>query len=309
MELELQTGSCTNCTGLDKCNKVCLLHSGKALVDFIKRIDVVETRIGEYSSKDKGGKQDLVVYGHQIYDMDTPSWLLTNIDTMLDVTDKFMKVFNKNAIQISTMYCKHIGMTAEETKEITDKIKGINKNKLLAIPFKPGTSCNVDVAIDDSTEKKKDATIKYIKWITNKETHKLNCTIGFNLLNVTSTQTVKINMCDYIDKFRLNQMELKAKGAKHDKSLIKVTDYGIFKPIVIKDKKTIIAIDGTYLYYEANDETHIIGYWNDRNELVVDSKIKSKAVDKIKDNIDYIKNHKKYMAPYMMYEPNIIELK
>ena len=104
-------------------------------------------------------------------------------------------------------------------------------------------------------------------------------------------------------------MEMMAKGNKHDKNLIKINDYGIFKPILIKDGNVSIAIDGTYVYYTTNNDTHIIGFWNDKDELVIDNSIKTKAITKIKDNLAYIKNHKKYMAPYMLFEPNIIEIK
>lgn len=309
MEFDVQAGICSNCVGIDKCTKSCILHLGKALVDFIQRIDVAETRIGEYSSRKKGTAPDLVVYGHQLFDMNSPSWILTDINTILDMSDKFLTAYDKNAFQIANIYCKHIGMSAEETKAVTDKIKAINKNLMLVLPFKPHANCEIDLTIDGNTEKKKEATISYLKWITNKETHKINCTVGFNLTNSAMTQHTKMDIKDYIDKFRLSQMEMLAKGAKHDKNLIKITDYGIFKPIVIKEGNTSIAIDASYVYYSTNGETHIIGFWNDRDELVMDKSIKTKAVNKIRDNLAYIKNHKKYMAPYMLFEPNVIEIK
>lgn len=309
MEFDVQAGVCSNCVGIDKCTKSCILHIGKALVDFIQRIDVAETRIGEYSSKVKGTAPDLVVYGHQLFDMNSPSWILTDINTILDMSDKFLNAYDKNAFQIANIYCKHIGMSAEEIKEVTDKIKAINKNLMLVLPFKPHANCEVDLTIDGTTEKKKEATISYLKWITNKETHKINCTVGFNLANSSVAQHTKMDIKDYIDKFRLSQMEMVAKGAKHDKNLIKITDYGIFKPIVIKEGNTTIAVDATYVYYTANGETHIIGFWNDNDELIIDKNIKTKAVNKIRDNLVYIKNHKKYMAPYMLFEPNVIEVK
>lgn len=309
MEFDVQTGICSKCVGVDKCTKNCILHIGKALVDFIQRIDVTETRIGEYSSKVKGTAPDLVVYGHQLFDMNSPSWILTDINTILDMSDKFLSAYDKNAFQIANIYCKHIGMSAEDTKAVTDKIKAINKNLMLVLPFKPHANCEIDLTIDGTTEKKKEAQISYIKWITNKETHKINCTVGFNVANSAMAQHTKMDIKDYIDKFRLSQMEMAAKGSKHDKDLIKITDYGIFKPIVIKEGNATIAVDATYVYYTTNGETHIIGFWNDRDELVFDKSIKTKAVNKIRDNLTYIKNHKKYMAPYMLFEPNVIEIK
>lgn len=307
MELDVQTGICNNCGSIERCTKSCILHIGKALVDFIQRIDTTETKIGEYSSKKKGEPYDLVVYGHQLFDLSSPSWILTDINTILDVSDKFLTAYDKNAFQIANIYCKHVGMSAQDTKTVTDKIKAINNNLMLVLPFKPHSNCEIDLTVNGNVEKKKEANINYIKWITNKETHKINCTIGFDLSN--SSQIVKMDIKDYIDKFRLSQMEMVAKGARHDKNLIKITDYGIFKPILIKEGNVSIAVDATYVYYNTPGDTRIIGFWDENDKLVIDKNIKSKAINKIKDNLTYIKNHKKYMAPYMLFEPNVIEIK
>ena len=101
-------------------------------------------------------------------------------------------------------------------------------------------------------------------------------------------------------------MDIQAKGNKHDNALIQVTDYGIFKPIYVTDGTTAVAIDGTYMYYIINGETHIIGKWDNNDKMVVTTKIKTKPYTKIMDNIDFIKNHKKYMAPYLLYDSNNI---
>lgn len=309
MEFSVQTGICSNCKGVNKCTRGCVLHLGKALVDFIQRVDVTETRIGEYSSRKAGTKPDLVVSGHQIYaNSESPTWVLTDISTVLGMSDKFKNAYDKNAFQIASNYCKYAGISAEETKEITDKLKAINKNKLLVLPFKPGNNCEVDIEIGDALEKKKEATISYIKWTTDKETHKIKCTIGFNIDGSSIVQNTTLDIKNYIDRFRLSQMEMTAKGAKHDKNLIKVSDSGIFKPIIVREGNIDIAVDATYVYYSTNLDTRIIGFWNDKGDLIIDKNITGKAVTKIKDNVNYIRNHRKYMAPYMLFEPNIIEI-
>lgn len=308
MRFELDTTLCEKCIGLDKCNRSCVLHSGKALVDFIQRVDMVETRIGEYSSRKKDTKPDLVVSGHQIYGSDSPSWLLTDISTILDMSAKIEGVYDKTAVQVATIYCKHIGMEPDEIENVTNKIKAINKNKAFIIPFKPKTSCKVAVEYQKST-KREDAEISYVKWVTNKETHKIECFIGFAVKGAISTTNIKLPITDYMDKFKLSQMLMQSQGNKHDPSLIKVTDYGMIRPIEIEEGSAEIAIDGTYVYYTTMGETRIIGYWNKKDELVVDKTIKSKAITKIKENERYIRNHKKYIAPYMMLEPNTIKVK
>lgn len=303
MKLENRT-ICNNCEGIYKCNKMCIIHCGKALVDFISRVDVTETRIGEYESTKKGGPLDLVVSGHQLYDFENPSWVLTGINTTLDASDKFTQAYDKNAFQIASLFCKNANMTVEETQKITNKIRDINKNKLFVLPFKTHTKCNVDIDTDEGILKKQDAQISLIKWTTNKDTHKINCKIVFELEELHKTASIDIK--DYIDKFRLSQMDIQAKSKNHDKRLIKINDYGIFKPIYVSDGASSVAIDGTYMYYIINGETYIIGYWDEYNKMNVITNIKTKAFNKIMDNIEDIKHHKRYMAPYLLIETNKI---
>lgn len=310
-EIEVNTGVCTNCKGLDNCSRYCVIHAGKTLADFINRVDMIETRIGEYSSREKDGPKDLIISGHQLYDLNNPSWLLTDIKTTLDASNKFNSLYDKTATQLVSLYCNKVGMTKEEINEINDKIKRLNKNKLLILPFKPHTACNIDIDLDGEKQKKKDSKIAYLKWTTNKETYKLNCEIAFEVSTSFGTSTYKIPITDYIKRFRISQMDIQAKGKSHDASLINITDAGIIKPIVIKESGKTIAVDGTYVYYTLNNDTRIIGRWNSSNKLVIDADKKimnTKAIEKILDNESYIKNHKRYIAPYMLYQANEIIL-
>jgi len=308
MDIEINVGSCSQCKGVDACNKYCVMHAGKALVDFISRVDMIETKIGEYRSREKDGPLDLVVHGHQLYDLNTPSWLLTDISTTLDATSKFETVFGKNPIQLINNYGAKNGLKTEEIKEVTDKINKLNKNKLIILPFKPHTPCSIDVETDSIKQKKRDSKIVYIKWVTNKQTYKLNCEIAFEFESDTNKKIYKLPITDYINKFRLSSLEMQAKSTGHDSSLIKITDHGMIKPIAIKDGNNIVAIDGTYVYSTINGDTRILGYWDKMDNLVMNVETKSPAYKKIQDNINYIKNHKKYIAPYLLYEANVIEL-
>lgn len=304
----LTTSECNKCMDITKCGRGCALHTGKALIDFLLGIDTCETSIGDYDCRNRGGQTDLVVSGHQIFYMENPAKVLTSIDTAIDISDKFCTAYDKNAYQIATAYCKHIGMIQEDMKNIGSLIKNINSNRLLVMPFKPHTKCKVVIG-DASLDKKKDGEITFLKWTTNKETHKLECLIGFNV-QAGSNQVVKYNITEYLDKFRLSQMEIKAKSNKHDDRLICMTSHGIFKPILVKDKKNnmAVAIDGSYMYVVNKTETHIIGYWNEREKFTLKRRVNTPALDKIMDNIDFIERHRRYIAPYMLYEANTIEI-
>jgi hypothetical protein len=307
MELLFSKGICTTCTGVEECNKYCALHAAKALIDFISRVDMIETRIGEYSSTEKEGVQDLVVSGHQIWELGSPSWLLTKIGITLDTTPKFNSVYDKNTTQLILAYGNKLGIAKDEINEVVSKIQKLNKNKLIVLPFKPHTSFKIDAEYNGKVNRK-EAELSYLKWTTNKETFKLECTIGFKTTGSNGEGNFKFNVKDYIDKFVLSSSELHAKNDTYDKNLIKITDYGIFKPILVDDGSTKVAIDGSYLYMINSRDIKIIGHWDTNGKLVVHSNSKSAALKKIKDNETYIRNHKKYMAPYLLYEPNIVEV-
>lgn len=303
----MRLNKCADCNNVNECEKSCMLHTGKALVDYIKRVDTVETRIGEYSSTRPGGKLDLVVSGHQVFDLkESPCWLLSDIKTTLGISDKFKKAFNQSASQLATIYCENSDISKEETEQILTKIKDINKNKQLILPLKPKADVKVDIDTENYKEKNVKGIINYIKWTTDKQTYQLRCDVGFKFDNWN--KYISCSMSDYISKFRLSNFDFKIRGDKFDASLISLTEHGIIKPIVVQDKTTKIAIDGTYMYLDLNNEVVIIGYWDARDELKVSKKVKSKAFDKIMDNVGYIKDHKKYMAPYLLYEPNVIEV-
>ena len=281
---------------------------GRALVRFVSGIETTETKIGEYSSRKLGTRPDLVFYGHQIYDLNSPTWLLADISTILDGKNKFKGAFNKTAFQLASGYCKQAGMDEAESKEIINKLTKLNKNKCLAVPIKPHATCSIDYEANGKAEKKKDANVSYIKWVTDKQTYQLKCTVAFEVDNGMNKSTVVMPITDYLDKFRLKQMDFQTKITKSNAHLLKMTDYGIIKPLVFKSRDTEIAVDGTYVYYKVGGLIQIIGYWDNQGKLVMNSSFKSQAIDKIVDNKVLIANHRKYIAPYLLYEANEIEL-
>jgi len=301
-EIEANVGICANCKELEGCNKYCILHAGKALYEFINRVDMIETRIGECESREKNGPQDLIVSGHQLFDLNNPSWLLTDIKTTLDASNKFKDLYGKNPVQLINCYGDKAKLNKDDINDTIDKIKKLNRNKLIVLPFKPHTQCNVDIDTETDKQRKKDCKITFLKWTTDKETYKLNCEICFNIPGAFGQTTYKLPITDYITKFRISQIDMQAKSKDHDDSLIQMTQSGIIQPIAIKNGHETLAVDGTYVYLTSNSDTRIIGYWNEKDELLIDSKlVNSKMLNKIKNNKNYIANHKRYIAPYMLF--------
>ena len=304
MGFNVTKGVCDECQGVSKCTKLCALHTATSLAEFIQRVDVIETKIGEYSSRKPGTKPDLIFSGHQLFDINQPSWLLSDIKTTsLDANSKFKSAYGKTVLQLISLWARENNISDEMSRDILEKLRGINKNKLLVLPFKPRTKCYVDYS---PSEKRVAAEISNLKWTTNKTNYKLECMITFDDGN---HKPLKLSILDYITKFKLERFDIQQKLTKNAVKLIKVTDHGLFKPIVVKDKHLSVMLDGSYLYYEFNHETSIIGFWNEYGTLtLLNNQLKSNALKLIMDNIDVIKLHRKYIAPYLLYEENIIEL-
>jgi len=299
--------NCDNCGGFSTCTNACYMHLGKALVDFINRIDVVETRIGELEARNLKGDLDLVVSGHQLYGDGESGWILTDISTMIDKSDKFLTAYDMTAFQIAKKYLEKAGVEQTEIEETLEKIRQINKNKLFIVPFKPNTMCLVESNEDDIVSKGEEAQIHSVRWNSNETNHKFNMTILFEMQNANK-RIQKYNVTEYLDKFSLTQIDMQTRASKVDKKLIKIDNSGIIRPIVIKQGDIQLALDGTYLYRITAADISIVGVWGNGDKLLYDTSIKSEALEKIKNNENFIKCHKKYIAPYMLYTPNVVEI-
>lgn len=310
MEYLIAHKLCDECTGINECTKYCSLHTGKAFYNFLSNIDTTETRIGEYSSRVAGGKSDLVVSGHQVFEIQSPSWILTDINTVLESSNKFNKVFDKTPVQLLKDFIKYNKEHKEEEKELIKKIKDINSNKLLIVPFKPHEKFIVRQEIEKDSKKtvnEKEIELLFVKWITNKETYKIECNLGFKT-EYSGELTKKLDITNYLKEFRLASVELKLKTGEQDNDLIKITHHGIFKPIGVRDSESLVILDGTFLYSCKSNKINIIGHWNEKGKLIITNDIKTKALKKIKDNEDFIRIHRRYIAPYMMYSTNEIQV-
>lgn len=308
MEYEIDRTVCKKCNGEKKCTRMCDVHTCKALINYLNSVDTSETHIGEFSSRVRGGKQDLIVSGHQIYGLTLDAGnILTDISTILDATRKFQNNQGRTVVQMLNASKDELGLTLEEAKYYVDFISKINSNKLVIVPFKPETHCIV--ATPKGYQSETDGIISNITWRTNKETHKLEATVRFKQSKGTGVEiSVSYKMSEYMDMFRLKTLNLVDKGEKIDRSLIKMTDYGIIKPVEIEYKDSSITVDNTYIYYTVDGVTKIIGGWNLSGDLIIVDNIKGKHMTKIKENISLIKSHRKYIAPYTLYEANTIKL-
>lgn len=297
---------------LYKSGECTLYHHGKALLDFIRNVDVTQTRIGEYSNRDYNSigkvKPDLIVSGHQLFELATPSYIFTDIKTTIDASDKFNSIGDINAFQLINMYCDAIDCSNEEKKELAEKVRGINKNKAIIVPFKPHMACNIDYTDSAGKHTKDDAKIESIRWVTDAETHKIKCTISFRL-NRNGDKLIKKSIHEYIKSFRISQIDLHTKSSKDNADMIQVTDFGAFRPVEFNSKDCRIVVDGSFVYYiESENNASIIGYWvNDKIRFVTNSN--NKVIKKIKSSESLLRDHKDYMAPYGLLDTAVVNVK
>lgn len=285
-------------------------HTALALAKYISGIDTVKTHIGEFgSSHYDSGVKDMVVSGHQIFDMgENPVYVYTSMDTVIDARVKFGRVNGKSTTQLINSLVKQGAINGETGDEIIEKIKDINTNRQVIVPFKPHTDCRVTYEIGNTVKKDCGATIKFVKWFSNKETMQLDCKLGFELKETATEKTIIHDITDYMHGFKANAVMLHANDSKKNDEMIKVTNQCIIEPVEVTDGRTTAAIDGTFMYLKTGDTMEIVGHWNPNNEFVFTEKKSTKTVKFLKDNINIIAVHRKYIAPYMLYEANHFEI-
>lgn len=310
----MDTKICASCVGLEKCNKYCQLQAGINLVNFIKGIDIVDTKIGELREDHKTKKLAYIVSGHMVEAVGAPTYMLSDLDVAIDASGRFTSYAGMTPQQLLRAYLDSMGVS-EEIKESSIKtFKEFNGNKKLPIPIKAGAECEITVKENNKTITLDCKTLS-IKWDSDKKNGKLTCYVLCEIEKHTlenNTRIVKIPVSEYGESIRLPQIERTLKSSETDREMIKMTSVGYIKPIVISDDKFVLALDGQHLYRIVDDKIFIIGNW--KNGKIADfnngtdSVIKSKAYKKLHNAASYIDRHRRFIAPYGMMEVNKIEL-
>lgn len=330
---------CDNCIGENACNKYCTLHAGKALVDFLSGIDITRTHIGDYESRERNGKKDLVCFGHKLWEVEQPAHLLGDIKTVLDSEPKFKGYFNLSPNGLMDAYCKKHDISEEDIEQLHSMTSDMTKNRIIALPIKPHMECLIDInksieakaglltkkktidgkqvdgeeekaAVKETKAKTKDryetSRVNYVVWRVNSTTHKLDCTVAFRVGPKNNEKTYTFSMCDYMDAFKIN---LESVPSAMDKKLIKMTNYGIVRPIEMTDGETTIAIDGSFVYDVQGSIIRVIGHWVNSRELKITGGEMSNVLKKLLDNKEVVRSHRRYIAPYILYPSNLVEVR
>lgn len=284
-------------------------YVGKNMVNFLNGITLTETRIGTLKMMEVFGEQkSMIVSGHMIDDMDNPSWLYTDSSTVFDKSSKFTPIDEDTPISSAVKaYCD---VVETDYKEYMQKLKKINDNMLLAVPFKPGRIFEVACANSAGGVSHKVLILDKVRWETSKETYKLEAKLVFKGKRTHDMSSVTIPIVEYLSTFRLEGTKDKLSDGTESKDIIEFDVCGIVKPIEFADKDKSLIIDGMYLYEKLSDRVNIIGCWSPTtSDLITFKKIgASKIAKKLIASVDLISAHKKYIAPYKTFKVHTVQV-
>lgn len=307
--------NCGNCVGSANCNKYCDIQIGINLVNFISGVDTCETKIGEFNKDSRTGKITYICSGHILENSSNPAYILSDLQTNIDASGKFITCGGLQPQQIMQNYLNTISAPQEAKDAALMQFNKFNTLKVLLVPFKPGIEC--EVTIDSNGQAKNSpAKVHSLKWQADKQSGKISCivicSVDKSTLFDNAVKLVKIPITEYGTSLRLPHVERTLKSSEIKREVIKVTDLGVIRPILVKDGKTTLAIDGSHLYKIVDTRVFIIGNWQNGKIVDVNAGLQqvkeTKAYKYIKSTLGYIEKHKRFIAPYGVFVENIIQI-
>lgn len=297
-------------------------HTGKALANFVNNCKVTNTKIGTYSSSKIGGKMDVVASGHQIYDMNDKSiklspstvYTFTNV-TALDKSPIFKTQLNTKTSKIMTDFLDTTSLPEDAKKELVQKLKDINSRKSLVIPLVVRSEYKLNYEDTNHKKEKLLCKVKDIKWMTNKETYKLECTVCFELRVDGEDKYVRLPITEYIKSFVPDKLEYSKNITKLNMSILKFDPIGIINTIEITDGVQSLVVDNCFVYWLHNGVTSVVGEWDYNTGDLLMNKSMVKMISKtdiykvFENNINLIASHKNLIAPYTLFNINKINIK
>lgn len=289
-----------------------------AIVTYIECVDLVKLDVGEETtSKIRGKVEKLVVTGYKRFKNDDSAKILAPASDIkfAEQVDKIKSPFASMSIEeIINVSKENITLSDNIAEDAINKIGLLNSGKCAIYPFKPGMKCSVIEQETDSSGKvksgkKKNGEIYSIRWNINKCTGILECKIAFRCGKQEEYDEYKSTVwlsSDYCEKFSTRKEGVQDGTIKKDS--IKMNVDSIILPVEVVDKTTgeVIAIDCRYMYKRTKDkELEIIAEWNSSGGLKSFGKIDSgKIIEYLNNEIKAISFNRRFIAPYMMVEPN-----
>lgn len=296
--------------------------TGRALANFVNLANVTYTQLGTYSNSKKDGKIDIVASGHTISDMNdknimnapVTTYTFTN-KTIIDKSPVFQNNLGVKTSSILENVIKDTELEEEIKEGLLNKLKDIDSRKCLVIPVRIHSDFKLNCEINGQKKTKVAGKVKYIKWLTNKETFKLECKVSFEIDSVDGQKIVVLPITEYGRTFVPDKMEYWTDINKSSIELLNFTDMGLIKPVELTDGRQSLVVDGTYLYWLRGGTVTVIGEWDYAMNTLIISKDAQKSLNKsdilrvLKNNLTLLNGHKHLIIPYSLSGLNKINVK
>lgn len=293
------------------------VEAGRNLVRFINGIDMAETNIGETRQDHIDNRKYFVVSGYIIEKGAAPVDILTAVEKYKVRSDpKFSNFGGITPQTVLRQYTESAGFPKEAFTLALDQFAKINSNKILPIPFRPGTQCKIAHKDFKGLAQTTLTEIDEIKWIPDNSPEMGGKLVGTIICEVKVTddgkKCAKAFLRDYGRTWTVPSLEGGLKAAEITRDAINMTDLGFILPIVASDDVNTVAIDGYHMYSISKGYSYIVGTFTEKGlvedkELV--SKIKgSKAYEYIKKIEKFVERHSRYILPYGLCEPYRVDL-
>ena len=255
--------------------------TGRALANFVNISKVTYNKIGTYSNSQKNGKVDIVASGHQIFDMNdnnimnspVTTYTYTN-RTILDKSPVFQNDFGVKTFTILSNILEDTELDQEVKDNLIQKLKDIDSKKCLVIPVRPYADYKLTCEVAGQKKNKAPAKVKYIKWSTNKDTYKLECTVGFEMETGDGKKIISMSIHEYGKSYIPDKMEYWNDINKANMDVLQFNNIGLLKPVELTDGLQSLIVDGSYLYWLHNGTTNVIGEWDyESGNLIINTDV------------------------------------
>ena len=309
----MPNNNCSNCTNLAGCTAYCQRRAGKNIDDFMKRIDFIETDIGDMHKDQSLG--NLTVFGVQVdgEGLSVTSMLTSNSDVKVSLDEKIGSFAGDSPYALIKLYYQYSGADSKECNDAVSNLRKFNSVHIVPVTFKPGTEVECKHPGFDRRGHKSATTIKAVKVSLDKDTGEL---VGIFLAPAQNTENgssyIKMKLSDYGTEWTIPGLEKSLRASDIDRRLIKVDNIGLIKPIEVYCGDYLVAIDGQYMYLRKPEATYIVGHWGysglQLDDVAGHQLTESKACQYIVEHAKFIEKHRRFIVPYGFTKPNHIDL-
>lgn len=183
--------------------------------------------------------------------------------------------------------------------DVLNFLKGI----IIIKPVVADDEYNVAVIEPGKPEKYERLQLAYVQYLVNRETYKADWSFCFRRKTDGDRICKSVPVESYgSDCYAMKDVYF---GRAVKEGVISYSRFGYIKPIMVKHNRKTLVIDDISIY--VNDT--VVGYWDESEKIQVDGKSLDPEIRAwLEQNRAYIAKYRKFMMPYLLGEPKVIEL-